>query len=132
MNVPGVSKVCWNVWPGSILPESQGWAPEGNAASAGLPAFPGSSVTVCMVELVLCHVTVVPLGTVSVAGSNFSASVMLTFEAAALAAAGAAAEELVVDAAVGAAPADEFDGEQATTNRISVKNVASRSRTEAR
>src|ERR687887_2426205 len=60
------------------MPESHASAPVGSPASALLAALPGSSVTVCSTELALRQVTVVPFGTVSEAGSNFSESVMLT------------------------------------------------------
>ena len=67
------------------MPESHSSAPEGRAASALFAALAGSSVTVCPTALVLRQVTVVPFGTVSVLGSNLSALVMFTVEAAALA-----------------------------------------------
>jgi hypothetical protein len=82
-----------------LVPLSHGCAPEGSAASALLLALLGSSVTVCTVWLAFCHVTVLPLATVRVAGSKRIASVMLTTEVLARApAAGEAAAARVVGA----------------------------------
>ena len=105
--------MCWKVPPGSMLPESHGSAPEGRAASALFAALPGSSVTVCPTALVLRQVTVVPFGTVSVLGSNLSALVMFTVEAAALATPDVVLVVRVVAGSDVLAP-DGSDGAQAT------------------
>src|SRR5207245_9642467 len=101
-----------------MLPESQGCAPAGSVASALLAALAGSSVTVCIVALVLRHVTVAPLTTVSVAGSNLSASDIVTV--AAVGAAGVLAELAPVRA--GAAGAGRglgvVDGGRAGTQEV--------------
>jgi hypothetical protein len=74
-------KVWLNVWPPFTGPESQAAAPAGSDASAAFTALDGSSVTVCWTAPVFVHVTVAPAGTLSVAGWNWLASVMLTLNA---------------------------------------------------
>src|SRR5437660_11301270 len=115
-----------------MLPESQGCAPAGSVASALLAALAGSSVTVCLVALVVRHVTVAPLTTVSGAGSNLSASDIVTV--AAVVAAGVLAELAPVPAvAAGAARGVAvFDGAQAVTNVMIASNIPTCSRTSER
>src|SRR5437764_12390697 len=95
-----------------MLPESHGFTPDGSAASALFAALAGSSVTVCTVALELRQVTVVPFGTVSVPGSNLSATVMFTVETAALATPGAVPVVRVAAGSDVCAP-DGLDGAQA-------------------
>src|SRR2546428_13780245 len=106
-----------------MLPESQGCAPAGSVASALLAALAGSSVTVCIVALVLRHVTVAPLTTVSVAGSNLSASDIVTV--AAVGAAGALAEFAPVPAVAARAArgVPAFDGAHAATQVMIASNI---------
>ena len=89
-------------------------------------------MTVCIVALVLRHVTVAPLTTVSVAGSNLSASDIVTV--AAVVAAGVLAELAPVPAvAAGAARGVAvFDGAQAVTNVMIASNIPTCSRTSER
>src|SRR5579859_7102982 len=93
------------------MPESQACAPEGNAALALLAALDGSSVTVCMVALLFVQVTVPPRATVTVAGSNLSASVMLTFTEV-----GAAGPGVLAAAGVLPVVVDAPEGAQAAAN----------------
>ena len=95
------------------MPESHGSTPDGRAASALFAALAGSSVTVCPTALVLRHVTVVPLGILSVLGSNLSVLVMFTVGAAALATPEVVPVVRVVAGSDVLAP-DGSDGAQAT------------------